>query len=128
MTAASEPSTQAPPAPLPQPPTSKPGRARRWLRAIALGVSCLFGLAFAVLVGLRLYYSDARLTAMAQAWLSERSGGPVELRAIETSLTHGVEVRGLVIGALPGFRAETVRLGRLALHWSFWDLFRLRAV
>lgn len=101
---------------------------RRVLRWIGFGAGGALLLLVATLVAVRAYFSDERLRAMAEAHLGGKLGAPVELAALEASLTSGLELRGLRIGALPGFHEEVLRFERMALKWRLWPLFRLHVV
>ncbi|MEE8410651.1 MAG: hypothetical protein V3T05_13705, partial [Myxococcota bacterium] len=101
-------------------------RRRRILRRVAwlsgLAIACLIAVIMAALVGVRLYYNDDRLHAMAVAFLDEKLEADFELGPLDTSIFTGIELGGLRIGPLPGFDHDTISFERLAVHWSLVDL------
>jgi hypothetical protein len=76
----------------------------------------------------RLYLTDERLRRLAVDELVSRADVPASIERLHVSILDGLEVGGLRVGPPQGFALAPIVADRLALHWSFWDLLRLRVV
>ena len=109
-------------------PPSRRSRRRAvlwWLGRALIGVAALIAIAA---VAVRTYLTDERLRRLAVAYVTERSGAPMEITGLEVSLLTGIELTGIRVGAMPGFTRDLLAIDRVALCWSLWELLRLRIV
>ena len=100
------------------PAPKKASAGRRLRRALWVGLGVMVGLPPLLLLGLRLYYNDARVGRLAQQTLQDRLHAPVQLGGLQLSLWDGVEILQLHVGPLPHFEHDTLHIERLAVHWQ----------
>lgn len=98
--------------------------ARRFLHTVGLLVVILLVTIASLVIGARLYFSDARLQSIAQQILSERLESNVRIGGLSTSLRHGIVVTDLSVGAPTGFHEPVLICQRAALHWRLRDLLQ----
>jgi hypothetical protein len=108
---------------------SAPARPRRRKRAILLGISAAtLSVLVLLAIVLRLWLNDERVRGLVVDELVARTASPVVIESLTVSLVTGVEAHGVRLGPVPGFGRPLVTADRIALHWSLWDLLRLRLV
>jgi hypothetical protein len=112
------------PASAPAAPT--PGRRRRVWRFVRRALLIGFGVVVVLLIGVRLYLSDERLTGWVREELDARLTSPAELEGLSVALLDGIEIRGLRLGPPEGFKHDVLRVGLLRVRWSVGDLFLAR--
>lgn len=95
----------------------------RWAALIG---ATFIGLLVLLLGIARSYLSDARVQKIIQDAVVTQTGAPCELGGVHWGITEGIELRDGKIGAPPGYSQSLLRFSRVAVAWSFWDLFALR--
>lgn len=82
--------------------SSKTAKKRGWVRRLlkwtALGFLVFFALIVVGLIGARLYYTDARLTALVRSQLKQHVPLDVSLGLVELRLTKGIVISDLCVG------------------------------
>ncbi|MBN1959457.1 MAG: hypothetical protein JW841_00805 [Deltaproteobacteria bacterium] len=77
-------------------------------------------------IGLRLYFSNERLRIMTEQYLATKLQAPISIKELDVSLFSGVEIDDITIGPPPNFTLTSLSCDKIALHWSLWQLARLR--
>ena len=96
-------------------------RLTKW--CVIIGVA-LFVLVVVLLVGVRLYLTDARLTKLARDQLSSSLGEDVALKKVELRLRRGIRVEKLVIGKQDaGGPPPLLSLGKFVFGYQLSSVF-----
>ncbi len=96
------------------------GRVSKWL---VLGFVAFVLLVVLAVVGIRLYYTDARLTALVRAQLKKYVPLDVGIGLVELRLLHGIVIKDLRVGPpTSDYKENVLTLNEVRLGYRLWPL------